>query len=369
MTTGTSSSSGDGSGGGQTNNNTTSNGKPRTPFWVLFVAGGVAGTVGAVITCPLEVVKTRLQSSKFHIPGNGNGPSLLSFASAVPQNAVPAAALHNPLQLMVRPVRLAAGHVAGTLSALRSVAMQEGVGGLWSGVGATIIGVLPSRAIYFSTYHRGKAVLAESTGLLDSDPRVHLGAACLAGAATCTATNPIWMVKTRMQLQARSGTYTSSLDCLRKIVAEEGIRGLYKGLAASYIGVAESTLQWVIYENLKGRIAVHNSNDADGLSSHWMEYFGAAASAKLIAAIVWYPHEVLRTRMRETDPSGHRQRYRTIRQTVSAVLREEGIAAFYGGMTAHLLRVVPNSAIMFFCYEFLVHTYDRLAVPNNRLLI
>lgn len=28
-----------------------------------LIAGGVGGTTGAIVTCPLEVVKTRLQSS------------------------------------------------------------------------------------------------------------------------------------------------------------------------------------------------------------------------------------------------------------------------------------------------------------------
>jgi len=31
--------------------------------WIHLVAGGVGGTTGAIVTCPLEVVKTRLQSS------------------------------------------------------------------------------------------------------------------------------------------------------------------------------------------------------------------------------------------------------------------------------------------------------------------
>ena len=31
--------------------------------------------------------------------------------------------------------------------------------------------------------------------------------------------------------------------------------------------------------------------------------------------------------------------------------REEGIAAFYGGLTAHLLRVIPNAIVMFSIYE------------------
>jgi hypothetical protein len=30
-----------------------------------FIAGGLGGTVGAVLTCPLEVVKTRMQTSMY----------------------------------------------------------------------------------------------------------------------------------------------------------------------------------------------------------------------------------------------------------------------------------------------------------------
>ena len=38
------------------------------------------------------------------------------------------------------------------------------------------------------------------------------------------------------------------------IIREEGIRGLYKGLSASILGLSESTLQFATYEYLKKRI-------------------------------------------------------------------------------------------------------------------
>lgn len=314
----------------------------KVPFWVSFLSGGISGTVGAVITCPLEVVKTRLQSKQF-------------YTAATPSPATLGPNGINPLhfrQILWTPVR----QVGNTLEVVRTVARQEGLGALWKGIGATVVGVMPARAIYFSTYTKGKHLLAElANGGNENSPFVHLGAAALAGVSTSTLTNPIWLVKTRMQLQSSSNRlYHSSWHCLKTIVKQEGLRSLYKGLGASYLGVVESTMQWVIYEHLKGRLQSHEKRQPA-----WVDFFGAAATAKFIAAVLAYPHEVLRTRMREETNNATR-RYRSLGQTVRLIMREEGFRGFYGGMTAHLLRVVPNSAIMFFCYEFLLHAYAKL---------
>jgi solute carrier family 25 protein 33/36 len=36
------------------------------------------------------------------------------------------------------------------------------------------------------------------------------------------------------------------------------------------------------------------------------------------------------------------------------VLVEEGVRGLYGGLAAHLLRVVPNTTLVFFTYEFVM---------------
>jgi solute carrier family 25 protein 33/36 len=73
--------------------------------------------------------------------------------------------------------------------------------------------------------------------------------------------------------------------------------------------------------------------------------------------MITYPHEVLRTRLRQAPENGV-QKYKTLVQTGRLILQEEGPAALYGGMTAHLMRVVPNAAILFFCYELIVNTWS-----------
>jgi solute carrier family 25 folate transporter 32 len=74
---------------------------------------------------------------------------------------------------------------------------------------------------------------------------LHLLSAAEAGSVVCVLTNPVWLVKTRLQLQGPAhGThqpYTGFYDALRSILKEEGWRGLYKGLGPGLVLVSIST--------------------------------------------------------------------------------------------------------------------------------
>lgn len=170
---------------------------------------------------------------------------------------------------------------------------------LFKGLGPTLIGVIPARSINFFTYGNGKVVIANAFNDGRENSFVHLSAAALAGIVTGTATNPIWVVKTRMQLSAsqlvdgiplahRSGIGGSWL-CIQKIFREEGIKGFYKGLTASYLGVTEGTIQWVLYERLKKMTA---NSERKGGSAELLGMLGSAGTAKCVASLVSYPHEV-----------------------------------------------------------------------------
>ena len=145
------------------------------------------------------------------------------------------------------------------------------------------------------------------------------------------------------------------MDCIRQTLRSEGIRGLYRGLSASYLGVAESTLQWVLYERMK--LYLHERDTriiaAAQRRTGWDEFVswtgkvGAAGTAKFFAALITYPHEVIRTRLRQAPQSNGQMRYTGIIQCCKTISKEEGISSLYGGLTPHMLRVVPSAAIMF----------------------
>lgn len=167
---------------------------------------------------------------------------------------------------------------------------EESFRALFKGLGPTLVGVIPARSINFFTYGNGKRIIANKFNDGQENSYVHLTAAACAGIATSTATNPIWVVKTRLQLaQGNRKVLGGSWLCIKKIMREGGVKGFYKGLSASYLGVTEGTIQWVLYEKLK-KLSV--KTEGQGTISQWMGMLCSAGSAKFIASLITYPHEV-----------------------------------------------------------------------------
>ena len=73
---------------------------------------------------------------------------------------------------------------AGILSCLKHIIQAEGVGALFKGLGPTLVGVAPSRAVYFSMYAKMKQVLNRSGFVIPDSKCVHIGSACSAGEET-----------------------------------------------------------------------------------------------------------------------------------------------------------------------------------------
>ncbi|KAF9552358.1 mitochondrial carrier [Agrocybe pediades] len=314
--------------------------KVRKPSpWLHFVAGGLGGMCGAIITSPLDVVKTRLQSDLFRqkhtsVGVLGQGGSTVMSASR-PRTSL----LYNFVET---------GYI------IRDIYRQESFCALFKGLGPTLVGVIPAQAIKFFTYGNGKRFIADEFNHGQENSWVHLSAAAFSGIATSTATNPIWVVKTRLQLaQGDRKVLGGSWACIKTIFRNEGIRGFYKGLSASYLGVAEGTIQWVLYERLKN-LSTATEGTKGGWLSQWGGMLGSAGTAKLVASLITYPHEVLRTRLRQPTVNGV-VKYTGLLQTLRVVVAEEGARTLYSGLSAHLLRVVPNAAVMYTIYEGLIH--------------
>ena len=137
----------------------------------------------ATLTAPLDVLKTRLQSDFYQAQLRASRD----------------ARAHAPRQAL-NPLRAAGFHLNETLQILGSVYRTEGWRALFKGLGPNLVGVVPARSINFYTYGTGKRLMAQYANGGHEAAWIHLAAGVVAGVTTSTATNPIWMVKTRLQL-------------------------------------------------------------------------------------------------------------------------------------------------------------------------
>ncbi|KAJ9058414.1 hypothetical protein DSO57_1012443 [Entomophthora muscae] len=166
------------------------------------IAGAGAGLVAAIVTCPLDVVKTRLQNQGLSLPTTAKYP--------------------------------------GTRACLVKIWSEEGLRGLYRGLGPTICGYLPTWAIYFTAYEAFKSQASFYLQKPDSSHQVHIVGAMSAGALCTLSTSPLWVIKTRIMTQSKSTAYRyqNTLDAFYSIYRTEGIRGYYKGLIPSLLGVS-----------------------------------------------------------------------------------------------------------------------------------
>lgn len=181
----------------------------------------------------------------------------------------------------------------------------------------------------------------------------------------------------------------NALQCARYVYQTEGIRGFYRGLTASYAGISETMICFLIYETLKKKLAegqlTSPGNEMEKGASDFLGLMLAAAFSKGCASCIAYPHgkharthpsleqhcderpavyvlganfsllcfdsaEVIRTRLREEG-----SKYKYFFQTGRLIAVEEGYAAFYRGLVPQLIRQIPNTAIVLSTYELIVH--------------
>jgi len=377
---------------------------------IHLIAGGLAGTAGAVLTCPLEVVKTRFQASiaagsshlntshglirstssalmglsekanssaltntcknrslnyiyrNHHLNGVLKTTSTANVLNFEPHlatshsqllNKTASHIVHQHQQLQQSTVRIG----NKILYQLKHIIQNEGYRALFKGLGPNIIGVAPYRAIYFFSYANSKLYLSKLIG--EERPLLHICSAFIAGFSAVTITNPIWFIKTRLQVDSSRRGLTA-VEVIKKILREKGPLGFYKGISASYFGISESAMYFVIYEKLK-QISTKQNKDCANLTI--LTYFTSAGFSKTLASCLFYPHEVARTRLRLEG-----NKYTGFFQTLRLVVHEEGVKGIYKGMGTHLLRQIPNTAIVMTTYELLTN-YFFVQNKNDKLSV
>lgn len=142
------------------------------------------------------------------------------------------------------------------------------------------------------------------------------------------------------------GAYSSITDGAWHIFRSEGLRGFYRGLIPSLLGVSHGALQFMAYEKLKMYRGGDTAEQQRDLST--LDFLLLSGLAKFFAGVISYPYQVVRSRLQMYDA---RNTYSSVQDVVTQVWRHEGIGGFYKGLGPNLLRVMPSTWVTFLVYE------------------
>jgi solute carrier family 25 (mitochondrial adenine nucleotide translocator), member 4/5/6/31 len=144
----------------------------------------------------------------------------------------------------------------GLVNCLTKTAATGGVGSLYNGFGISVIGIIMYRASYFGFYDTGKVMLFEDY------KKAHFlaqwGFAQIVTVVAGIASYPLDTVRRRLMMTSgKKGAdvmYTGTMDCFRKILADEGPKAFFKGCLSNVIRGTGGALVLVFYDKIQAYI-------------------------------------------------------------------------------------------------------------------
>lgn len=165
---------------------------PQAPrLWKNVAGGAVAGVVSSFLLCPSEHIKVRLQSQK--------------------------------------------GVYRHTIDALVNIVKSHGLVGLYRGLFATMTRQVPGFGVYFGAFDPIKEQCR--TWGVEQDWLACILAGGTAGSLSWATVYPTDLIKSRIQNLPLDATRAerSMLNVARRVVQENGIRSLYRGLGITVL--------------------------------------------------------------------------------------------------------------------------------------
>ncbi|KAF8921928.1 mitochondrial carrier domain-containing protein [Mucidula mucida] len=285
-----------------------------------FGLGGIAGAFGATIVYPIDM--GTMQNQRSTVVG----------------------------QLLYK----------NSLDCAQKIFRNEGFLGFYRGLGPQLVGVAPEKAIKLTVNDliRGRAMDPE-TG------RIKLGwelfAGGMAGGCQVVFTNPLEIVKIRLQVQGETAKIEGAIPKgAMHIIRQLGVLGLYKGASACLMrDIPFSAIYFPAYSHLKKDVFQEGYN---GKQLSFLETLAAAGIAGMPAAYFTTPADVVKTRLQVEARKGQTH-YKGLRDAFVKIYREEGFRALYKGGPARVLRSSPQFGFTLLAYEELKKAYPWAEAP------
>nr|QKK35434.1 mitochondrial Crc1 [Starmerella bombicola] len=253
----------------------------------------------------------------------------------------------HPFDLVkVRQQTAAAGSASSTaMGATRLILANDGLRGLYRGVGAPLVGVTPMFAVSFWGYDVGQQIVR---AVSKSDATAKLSIAQISAAGFISAipmtaiTAPFERIKVVLQLQGQGKLAEGERqlkgagDAAMHIYKKGGLSSLFRGSTATLARDGPgSALYFAAYEYCKRRWADENGN----VSLGWIMMAGGTAGVAMWVPV--FPIDTIKSNLQSSEVPV------SISQVTKNIYARGGLKAFFPGVGPALARSFPANAATF----------------------
>jgi solute carrier family 25 (mitochondrial adenine nucleotide translocator), member 4/5/6/31 len=280
-------------------------GKNKTwEFFLDFLSGGVSGAIAKTCSAPAERVKLLLQTQD-------TNPKIKT-------------------------------EYTGVFNCFARVYREEGLASFWQGNFVNVIRYFPTQALnfalkdtyknWFNPYDPKKEKTKFFIGNIISGG--------MAGSTTSLFTYPLDFVRTRLAVdlgKASQREYTGILDCMKKIIAKEGVLGLYRGLGMAFFGLfMYRGLYFGFYDSMKH--VIFDENKDLGVIFNIIY----AQSCVMAAELVSYPTDTVKRKLMLQAGKAVKE-YSGIWDCVVKSYHSRGLLGFWQGYLSNIFRSLGSS--------------------------
>lgn len=283
--------------------------------YLLFVFGGISCQAAALVTNPIDVIKTRLQ-----LQGELSSNSLVSRK--------------------------------GVVTTTLKIVEVEGFRGFYKGICASLL-----REGTYSTIRLGGYDLMKINYFRANEPATHFSlwkkfiCGAVSGTVGAAIATPTDLIKVRMQAYTNApgaaNRYRNCFDGFYQVYKHEGFRGLYKGIGPTVQrAVILTATQLGSYDHIKQFLLKNQIQE--GLLLHFL----ASTLAGFVAAMATSPVDLIKTRvMNQIVSAGEPLLYRNSYDCLIKTVSKEGLLGLYKGFIGNWARIGPHTIVTFIVNE------------------
>jgi len=254
----------------------------------------------------------------------------------------------------VKVIVQATGANQGLIEGFKRIYYEGGWRAFWRSNGINVVKVAPETALKFIMYERLAGAIGQffvnDQGESRLSPAVtKLLSGGIAGVCAQTVIYPLEIFKTRMALMP-SGVGLGAV--MADILKENGMRGFYRGLLPSTLGIFPyASIDLAVFNTLKETYKARYPEEDPSVKVFLA--FGAFSST--CGAVFAYPLQTVRTRLQAQGMQNHfelrAEHYDGMTDCFRKVVRQDGIMGLYRGLLPNLLKVLPAVSISYAVFE------------------